>query len=317
MATKPRRRRGPRSPETFADLVELIDDARPTLTPSQLRLAALVIDGPQEVALAPAADLAARAGVDESTVVRFAKALGLAGYPALRAVCAAELQRQASLLSRYDSMRREAFGDEHLFDTLSRFDQSNIDRTVANIDAAEWERVVELVATSENVYAMGLRACFSMAHLLSYQLALVRGKVRQITSLDGTIPEQLAQLSENDVFIAVSLAPYSAQTVTATEYVVAHGCPSIAFTDHRSSPLAAASRHAVFVASDGPLLLSSMTAMTHVLQTLIVGVAKSLKTTGADEFESINAALGAFGTHYRPITPRTRRGSQTPDTPSE
>jgi DNA-binding MurR/RpiR family transcriptional regulator len=311
MAAKPRRTKGRRLPQTFADLVELVDDARPTLTPSQLRLAALVLDGPQEVALAPAADLAERAKVDESTVVRFAKALGLPGYPALRAVCATELQRQASLLSQYDSMRREAFGDDQLFDTLSRFDRSNIDRTVANIDTVEWERIVELTATSENVYAMGLRACFSMAHLLSYQLALVRGNVHQITSLDGTLPEQLAKVTEGDVFIAVSLAPYATQTVAAAEYVAAHGGRGIAFTDRRSSPLAAASSHSVLVAVDGPLLMSSMTAMTHVLQTLIVDVARSLNTTGADEFERTNAALEAFGTHYRSAPPQTTRAGRT------
>lgn len=285
------------APKTFAELTALIEASRDDLTPSQARLATLVLDGPQEIALTAAAELAKRAGVDESTVVRFAKAIGLSGYPALREVCAAELQRQAGLLARYDSMRREAFGDEHLLDSTANIDRTNIDRTVANVDPANWERIVELVAASDHVHVMGMRACFSAAHLVSYQLSLIRDRVRLVTSLDGTIPEQLAHVTERDAFIAVSLAPYTAQTVTAADYAASRGCHSIAFTDHRSSPLAAPGRLAVLVATDGPLLMPSMTAMTHVLQTLIAAVSKSLNVTGAREFAHINSALAAFNTH--------------------
>ncbi|MBE4719528.1 MurR/RpiR family transcriptional regulator [Pseudarthrobacter sp. AB1] len=293
----PKRSIKPRTLSTFEELTNLIEEARPALTPSQLRLANLVIDGPQQLALSTAAELAKRAEMDESTVVRFAQAIGLSGYPALRDLCATELQRQAGLLTRYDSMKSEAFGDEDLFETMSTIEHRNIDRTAANVDLASWKQIVEIVATSRSVYVMGLRACFSMAHLLSFQLSLVRDQVRLVTDLDGTIPEQLSHLTDEDVFIAITLAPYTTQTLKVAKYAATRGCRTVAFTDRRSSPLARTSANAVLVDADGPLLMPSMTALTYVLQTLIVAVSETLNTDGAKDLERVNAVLAAFDTH--------------------
>lgn len=124
----------------------------------------------------------------------------------------------------------------------------------------------------------------------------MRDKVPQLRGWEGTIPKQLALVTDKEVFIAIALAPNTTQIVSAAEYAATRGCPLIAFTDHRLSPLATASRLAVFVAAERPLLNSSMTALTPIFQTLIAAVAKSLRSPAPPSSSTSNTTLEAFGT---------------------
>ena len=69
-------------------------------------VAELVLSRPEEVALLPAAKVADQLGISESTVVRFATAIGFDGYPALRLALQKQLRQHLNpvqALNRYAS----------------------------------------------------------------------------------------------------------------------------------------------------------------------------------------------------------------------
>jgi DNA-binding MurR/RpiR family transcriptional regulator len=79
-----------------------------------------VLRDPDAVVSATVAELADHAGVSQASVVRFSKALGFAGFPALRMQLAQELSRSAADLERSDIAEGQLNPSDSLSDMVSR-----------------------------------------------------------------------------------------------------------------------------------------------------------------------------------------------------
>lgn len=67
------------------DILNLIEDRMPNLSKGQRAIGKYILTSPEKAAFLTAAKLSQKAGVSESTVVRFALELGFDGYPAFQA----------------------------------------------------------------------------------------------------------------------------------------------------------------------------------------------------------------------------------------
>ncbi|MFF9565106.1 MurR/RpiR family transcriptional regulator [Leifsonia sp. NPDC014704] len=61
-----------------------IDSVIPALVPSEQRVARAILESPEDVAMMSAADLAARTGTSNATVIRASQSLGFKGFQHLR-----------------------------------------------------------------------------------------------------------------------------------------------------------------------------------------------------------------------------------------
>lgn len=95
-------------------------------------------------------------GVSESTVVRFAAALGYDGYP--------QLQKALQELIRHRltaSQRLEMTSDMDHTQMLTRVlkaDMNNIRATLDELDLKAFEDSIDLILSSRRIYVLGLRA---------------------------------------------------------------------------------------------------------------------------------------------------------------
>src|SRR5919198_2680690 len=89
-------------PQTFDELAERLRELMPRLSAAPRQLAQRILRDPEGTAFQSIKDLAELVGVNQSTVVRFAQAAGLPGFPALRRLCEQHLTRQAQLVRRFD-----------------------------------------------------------------------------------------------------------------------------------------------------------------------------------------------------------------------
>ncbi|WHT20356.1 MurR/RpiR family transcriptional regulator [Crossiella sp. CA-258035] len=278
--------------ETFAELTELLRAAE--LSPAQRALAERVLTDPEGVAFQTAAELAKAVGTTEGTVVRFAQRCGLSGYPALVKLCRAHLAGQAQLVRRFGALR----GDSVLA-RAAELDRQNLARTFAQVDPAAWRLAVGSIARGRRVHVMGLRKSHAVAYLLGYQLDLVCEDVTLITPGPGTLTDKLRRLDRQDVFIAVSLHRYAADTVRAVRHAKEVGATTVAFTDTAASPLAGLA-DAVFLADmAGAGLLRSVTALTSLVQALATAVAVERGDAASAALRQQEALLTEFAT-YQP-----------------
>lgn len=284
-------------PRTFDELTGVLQHRLDTLTPSYRAIAERVLNDPEGVAFMTVSELAAAVGVNESTVVRFATSLGLAGYPALVRVCRERLREQAQMLRRFEGMSTLSGAATDTRTRAVAFDQANIARTFARVEPDAWEAAVSALATAPTAYVMGLRKCYAPGYLLGYLLHLVRDGVRTLTPGAGTLADELRQVRAGDAFVALSIHRYTADTVRAFEFAARAGANAIALTDNPASPLARSADVVMYVETAGASVLRSITAFTSLVQALAGDVAARLGADARSALLTEESALEEFGTY--------------------
>lgn len=267
-------RRSP--PTTFDQLQQLLQAEYARLTPSQQRLASQVLSDPEGSAFMTVTEMAQTVRVNEATVVRFAGALGLSGYPALSRLCRERLQAQAQMLSRFRTVEYLTLSGRDPLVGVAGLDRVNLERTFARIAREDWERAVEALAAAPRVHVIGLRKCFAVAYLLSYLLGLVRAEVWQLSLGAGTLTDELRRVRPGDAFVAISIHRYTRDTVRALRRARGQGARTLVLTDTPASPLASLGDLCFYVDTGGVAILRSLTAFVSLTQALVTAVATRL-----------------------------------------
>lgn len=282
---------------TYEELQAELQERMPALAPGQRRIATVLLSDPEGTALRSIAETAKVAGVNQSSLVRFATMLGLKGYPALVRLCRDHLSGQANLVSRFERAQQHT-GQESLFSAVLEHEKDNLTRSYARIGQADWDNAVRTLAEASSVYVMGLRKCAPIAQLLSYLLKLVRRQVEQISPAAGMFVDQLRDLDPEGAFVAVSIRRYTADTVRALEHAKERGLATIALTDDPASPLARLADTTFYLETEGVTILRSLSVFTSVAQTLATAVALHLGTRSRQELLVDEQLLADFHVYY-------------------
>ena len=280
------------APASYAELRALLQARMDTFAPGQQRIAKVLLTDAEGTAFRTIAETAQLADVHQSSLVRFATGIGLAGYPGLVKLCRQQLAEQAHLVRRFELA--EKHGATDLFAVAVEHDQQNLSRTYARIDSDQWDRAVTMLAEAQRVHIMGLRKCLSVAQIMSYLLHMVRPGVHHLAPVTGGIVDALRDLEKDDVFVAISIRRYTADTVRAMQYARQHGLRTIALTDDAASPLAAETDVTFFVDTNGVTILRSLSAFVSLVQTLSTAVALKKGARTRAELLQDEALLDSF-----------------------
>jgi DNA-binding MurR/RpiR family transcriptional regulator len=233
------------------------------LTPGQRRVARYCLAEPESAGQLTAARIGRIVGVSESTVVRLATALAYEGFPELQEALQQTLKHAPGLEPR-DGQR-----EPRDVRTSLEVDQRNLAETAAQLDAADIQRAVELLARAPQLFVLGFRTSFSLAYLAAFLIRQVRSSVRLMGELTGTFPDDLADMHPGDVLLAFSFPRYVSRTVQAVEYAKSHGVATISLTDSLLSPTAQADV-VLTVRHDSLGFFNSNVAATAVINSLVV-----------------------------------------------
>lgn len=256
------------------DLLKNIKEGMPSFSKGQKLIATYILEHYDKAAYYTASKLGAIVGVSESTVVRFANELGYEGYP--------ELQRALKKLirSRLTSFQRMEITNsligEH--DVLAKVLASDIEKirlTAAEIDNESFSAAVQNIVAAKNIYILGMRSSSTLAGFLNYSLRMIFDNVRLVQTTSGSeMFEQIMQIGEGDVMIAISFPRYSSRIINAVEYAKGRGADVIALTDSKFSPIAAEADQCLIAYSDMASFMDSLVAPLSIINALVVAVAR-------------------------------------------
>ncbi len=256
----------------MAEVIERIQRMTGRLKGGARKVAELVVASPQEVALSPAARVAELLGISESTVVRFATALGYDGYPALRRELQDLIRRNLDPAQRLNDFATGSHPQRPLHRSF-KLDAENLATTERGVVAKDFEAAVSLISAARTIYIFGLRSSFGIAHTLSYLLHQTLGTAKLLDTARGELPDQLMDIGPRDVLIAISFPRYTRLIIETMDIAAARKARLVAITDGPLSPLAVRADVVLKASCAGSGFANSNVAALGVVNALVAEIA--------------------------------------------
>jgi DNA-binding MurR/RpiR family transcriptional regulator len=265
-------------PRDFESLRSMIIAQRTSLPKRLAQVAAHALQNPDDIAFGTAASIAEAAEVQPSTLVRFAQHLGYEGFSDLQLVFRDRLRdRTVSYEERLKKIEAQGGGAAAEAALLTGFlnaARQSVDLLGAHIEPSTLRTALELLAPAETIYLVAKRRSYPVVAHMAYAFGKLGIRSQVIGSPNG-IDSELAQMATSkDAAIAVSFAPYAADSVTHAQVMAASGVPVVAITDSAFSPLAVCARCWFEVAEADYEGFRSLSATMALAMALPVGIAE-------------------------------------------
>jgi DNA-binding MurR/RpiR family transcriptional regulator len=229
------------APQDYESLHALLVSRREALPKRLKQLAAFALDHPQDMAFGTVAEIAEHAGVQPSTLVRFAQNLGYGGFSQLQQVFRARLrerfpdyrERLQVLRSADDRGSREA----SLLDGFLGAASVSLERLRNQLNVQELARAIDVLARADTIYLLGARRVFPITAYLAYAFGKLGIRANLVDHVAQLGPEQISTATSRDAVLAISFTPYAPVTAELAATAARRHVPVVAITDSALSPL--------------------------------------------------------------------------------
>ncbi len=287
--------------QEMQDLIRRLNQSGKRLSKGHRRIAEYIMQHYDKAVFMTASSLGEKVGVSESTVVRFASALGYEGYP--------QLQRALQELVRHRLTAVQRFGmtsdldQSQILQTVLKADMQNIRSTIEEIDTNKFDQVVDRIVDARSLYVMGVRSAAPLAQFLGYYLHFVFDNVHVASAGVIDVFEQISRIGEKDVLIGISFPRYSTRTLDAMRYALSRGAQVIGITDGPMSPLVETSTACLTARTDMASFVDSLAAPLSLINALIVAVGLRRRDELSEHFSQLEEIWKRNHTYLERETP--------------
>jgi DNA-binding MurR/RpiR family transcriptional regulator len=260
-------------------LREEIAHRYPGLSDRLRLIAEFALDHPTDMALGTVAEVAGRAKVQPSAIVRFAHAMGYGGFTELQQVFRSRLVAGIvpSYRERIDGLRRDGrFRDSNspreLLERFASEGTASLENLQVSAREDDLARAIDLMGRAPTIYVIGLGGSFPVAAHLTYVLRRLGRRAVLLDGLGNVLADHVLTATLKDVVIAVSFRPYNRETVQIVPEFLARGVPAIVVTDSLLSPLVNGAEVVFEIPNMPEAVLRTMVAPMCLVQTLAVGL---------------------------------------------
>lgn len=273
--------------EQRQELLARINQTGRRLSKGQKRIAEYIVNHYDKAAFMTASKLGDKVQVSESTVVRFAIALGYDGYPALQKALQEMIRNRLTAVQRVEMTGD--MSESAVLGMVFKADMQNIRQTIEDLDEANFSRTVDALCGAERVYVVGVRSSAPLAQFLGYYMNFIRDNVMVITSGISDVLEQVARVGEKDVVLGISFPRYSRRTIEAMNYAKGKGATVVSLTDTPLSPLGEASDFCLTARSDMASFVDSLVAPLSMINALIVAMSLRHREEVSEHFAQLES----------------------------
>lgn len=254
------------------ELLQKLERNYKKFSKGQKKLADFIREDYDKAAFLTAAKMGEEVGVSESTVVRFATALGYEGYPEFQKALGELVRTKLNSIQRME-VTYGRISQSEILKTVLQSDIEKIKLTLAAMDHEAFELAVDTILKAKKIYVIGIRSCAPLASFLSFYLNLICDNVIAVnTNSSSEIFEQLIRIDENDVIIGISFPRYSMRTLKALEFASNRQAKVITLTDSVHSPMTLYSSCNLIARSDMASIVDSLVAPLSVVNALVVAL---------------------------------------------
>ncbi len=198
------------------------------LTPQERKAAEFIAENYKDVAFLNSSDLAKRAGVGGSTIIRMATSLGYAGFPELHKALFDYIQNKITTIDRLSEITSSIYINKGI-DAKQKIDNklkniSNISKVflqeaelnisvLDELDIDKFNNMVDILISKERVFIVGSQISEVTAVFATYSLGKVLPEVTRIESGKSNTSNIINSATKNDVAIIFCLPRYPKSTI--------------------------------------------------------------------------------------------------------
>ena len=269
------------------DISQRIKNVFSTLSKGQKKIANTILHDYDKAAYLTASRLARMANVSESTVVRFAGALGYEGYSELQHAVQ-ELVRTRLTPNQRIEITNKRIGSNDIMESVMESDISKIRYTLEKLDRSVFKSSVDAILNAKRVYITGARSSEPIARLLYYNLSLIFDNITFINPTSSAeVFEQMYSVSEEDCVIAFSFPRYSSKIVSCVKYAKNNKANVVVFTDSEISPLAEYASYLITAQSDMASFMDSLVAPLSIVNAIVVEITRRREAEITKRFDRL------------------------------
>ncbi len=268
-------------------LISIIQTRYAKMSKGQKLIAQYIIKNYDKVAFMTASKLGDTVGVSESTVVRFANALGYPGYPKLQDALQELIKNKLTTVQRVEMADEDYSDDATILSKVLKSDIDNIRATLEEIDPKAFQSASEEILKARKIYVLGMRSSHVIAQYLGFYLDLILDNVHVIRMDMGDVFEQIVRISKEDVIIAFSFPRYSKKSYQIVDYAKNKGAHVISITDSYFAPVACLSDNTLLVKSNMASFVDSLVPAMTVSNALAISVGMKEKEVIKKYFDDL------------------------------
>lgn len=274
------------------DLIEQLNQSGKRLSKGQKRIVDYIADHYDKAVYMTASRLGESVGVSESTVVRFASAMGYEGYPQLQGALQELVSHRLTPNQRVEMS--EEINPADVLGHVLRSDMQNLRATLDSISFDSFDKATDRLLEAKEIYVMGLRSASPLAQFMCYYLNYIFPHVQLVSTGTTDVFDTVSKMSSEDVLIGISFPRYSTRTLEAMRYAKRLGAKVIAITDGPMSPLYEIADIALMARTDMASFVDSLAAPLSVINALLVSVGLRRKEALREHFDKLEAIWDTY-----------------------
>lgn len=277
------------------DMIQRLNLSGKKLSKSHRRIAEYIVQHYDKAVFMTAAKLGEMVSVSESTVVRFAVALGYEGYPQLQRSLQELVRHRLTVTQRFEMS--SDITEENVLPTVLKTDMQNIRATIEEIDSDVFREVVHTINSAKRLYILGLRSAAPLAQFAGYYLHYIFDDVRVVAAGSTDVFEAVSRVREGDVLLGISFPRYSSRTIEAMTFARQNKAKVIGLTDGAMSPLHKVADICLSVHTDMASFVDSMAAPMSVINALIVALGTMNRQQLGERFNQLEEVWDAYSVY--------------------
>jgi DNA-binding MurR/RpiR family transcriptional regulator len=268
-----------------------IQNLMPTMSPVAQRIAAFIVDHPEEVVHMSVSDVAERTESSDGSVVGFCKTLGAKGFQQLKILLAQEIVQPVQYihedLSPQDSV-------ESVVGKVFHSNIQTLQETSSVLDSAALTKAVRLMKQASRIEIYGIGSSATIAEDAYYRM--LRIGLNAIAVTDSHIQAISASRTGPDVAtLTISHSGSTYETVLATRLAKEAGARTICITNFGKSPIQSFSDVLLFTMARETRFrteaVTSRLAQLAIIDTLIACLALADYDTSVDTLRRTSDVL--------------------------
>ncbi|MEO1106684.1 MAG: MurR/RpiR family transcriptional regulator [Pseudomonadota bacterium] len=219
--------------DTYSHLIRTLRHDIDHMPPQLQAAAKYVIDHPGDFGLDPIRTTARKIGVSSNVLVRLAQRMGYDGYDAFR-----HPFRQALVTDGEDRLHQDWLSlqssDGPFSAAQADFARNELNVVARSLRLVEPERVkaaTDLILNTQRCFVTATRASYALAYYFHYAGRMAHPGLQLVPRHMGSAADDLLDTGSGDCLLAITVRPYSAETIRTMRFAAGKGIRIILISD--------------------------------------------------------------------------------------